>query len=428
MIVNRLQEHCGYWQSLIASVTLSALMFASGASAQTLDERVIDNPLKVRPIKVGCLFPLAGPGGLYGRDSVAAIQIALEDLRGSTKAYPLLEVSIGDTRSKLLRAVQVARSFIKEDRVDFLCGVVSSQIALAVTEIAKENQVFFIGTDHASPRLVNDALHPYYFRVSNGTRQSMQAGAKFIRSRFGVEQRLRLAFVGPDYSYGYQAWEDLRYFLRQERVKFEVVGEFWPKLFENDFSGYIYSLVDRKPDIVINGQWGQDLVTFIKQAGPLGLFEQTQVMNFDAGGNYATLAELGQDMPLGLVLSARHHVNWPETNANQSFVNRFYERVGRYPSYAAQGAYSGIIAIAEALRQIDDLSDKQAIRHALENLQVNLPEDPDGFASHMDPQSHQMLQVQAIGTTVRNTDYPPAKVMLGDWFIHFPEPNFPSVK
>ncbi|MGH1542022.1 MAG: ABC transporter substrate-binding protein [Arenicella sp.] len=377
-------------------------------------------------VKVGCLFPMAGSGGLYGRDSVEAIKIALDDLKSSTEfVYPELDILFGDTRSKSLRAVQIARNFIKDDQVDFLCGVVSSQIALEVTEIARENEVFFIGTDHASPRLVNEALHPFYFRVNNGTRQSMQAGAKYIKEHYKEGRNLKIAFIGPDYDYGYQAWDDLRYFLRQEQVRYDIVGEFWPKLFEADYSIYIHALNQRKPDIIVNGHWGQDLVTFIKQAKPLKLFENAQVMNFDAGGNYATLVEMADDMPLGLVLSARHHVNWPPTKANRAFVNTFYDRVGRYPSYAAQGAYSGIIAIAEAVRLTKNSRNKEDVRRVLENLVVTLPEDPKGFSSRMDPATHQMLQAQAIGKTVLNSNFLPARVLLGDWFIHYPEKKLP---
>ncbi len=377
-------------------------------------------------VKVGCLFPMAGSGGLYGRDSVEAIKIALDDLKSSTEfVYPELDILFGDTRSKSLRAVQIARNFIKDDQVDFLCGVVSSQIALEVTEIARENEVFFIGTDHASPRLVNEALHPFYFRVNNGTRQSMQAGAKYIKEHYKEGRNLKIAFIGPDYDYGYQAWDDLRYFLRQEQVRYDIVGEFWPKLFETDYSIYIHALNQRKPDIIVNGHWGQDLVTFIKQAKPLKLFENAQVMNFDAGGNYATLVEMADDMPLGLVLSARHHVNWPPTKANRAFVNTFYDRVGRYPSYAAQGAYSGIIAIAEAVRLTKNSRNKEDVRRVLENLVVTLPEDPKGFSSRMDPATHQMLQAQAIGKTVLNSNFLPARVLLGDWFIHYPEQSLP---
>ncbi|SNZ19655.1 ABC transporter substrate-binding protein [Cohaesibacter gelatinilyticus] len=380
-------------------------------------------------VKVGCLYPLTGPGGLYGRDSAIAIEMAQDFLRSSTdKAYPVLDVSIEDTRSKTLRSIQIARKFIEEDKVAFLCGVVSSNIARAVSERARESETFFIGTDHASPSLISEALHPFYFRVNNGTRLSMLAGAKYIKQKYEHQNKpLKIAFIGPDYDYGYQAWEDLRAFLSSMNMELDIRGEYWSKLFETDFITYIQQLSRSDIDIVVSGHWGLDLVTFVKQANQLGLFNQTQIMNFDAGGNYEILAELGNDMPLGMVLSARHHLNWPPTKRNREFVEAFREKAGRYPSYAAQGAYTGILAIAQAVHQAGGVADKEAIRVALEGLKLNLPEDPEGFQSYMDPDSHQMMQVQAIGRTMFNNNFPPATSQLGEWSIYYPPKAWPRL-
>lgn len=408
------------WMKRIQSLCLAgcaALAIASHTLAQE------------QPVKVGCLYPLTGPAGLYGRDSSVAIQMALVHIRSQEPAgYPELEVIVEDTRSKSLRSEQIARRFIEEEKVDFLCGVVSSSVARAVSAEAARHETFFIGTDHASPTLTTEALHPYYFRVSNGTRQSMLAGAKYIRESYqDPNEPLSIAFIGPDYEYGYQAWDDLREFLQQEGVEFEIAGEYWPRLFETDYSIYIQQLSDSPADIVVSGHWGLDLVTFVKQARLSNLFENTQFMNFDAGGNFEILAELGNDMPLGLVLSARHHVNWPPTDANKMFVDEFYDIAGRYPSYAAQGAYSGVLAIAEAVKEAGGMSDKEAIRTAFENLSLSLPEDPEGFSSVMDPSSHQLLQVQAIGKTVFNRTYKPATVLIGEWSIYYPPQTWPTL-
>ncbi|MFK8036103.1 MAG: ABC transporter substrate-binding protein [Hyphomicrobiales bacterium] len=403
--------------SICAVAVLATLLFASSSSAQS------------KPVKIGCLYPLTGPGGLYGRDSAVAIKLAQNHLNSLEPAeYPQLEVIIEDTRSKSLRSVQIARKFIEEEEVDFLCGVVSSSIARAVSSLAAKHEIFFIGTDHASPTLVTDALHPYYFRVNNGTRLSMQAGAQYIKENYGQgAEPIKIAFIGPDYEYGYQAWDDLKGFLDERGMPTDVQGEYWPKLFETDYTPYIHQLLKDEADIVVSGHWGLDLVTFVKQAKQLGLFEKTQFMNFDAGGNYEILAELGNDMPLGLVLSARHHVSWPPTEQNRSFVEKFHEEAGRYPSYAAQGAYAGILAIAEAVRQADGTNDPGKVRLALEALTLSLPEDPEGFQSHMDPKSHQMLQVQAIGKTVFDNRFPPAMVQLSEWSIYYPPAQWPQL-
>lgn len=127
---------------------------------------------------------------------------------------------------------------------------------------------------------------------------------------------------------------------------------------------------------------------------------------------------MGSELPEGLILSARHHNNWPETKKNSDFVTEFHKRTGRFPTYAAEGAYAGIYAIAKAVEEVGNPDDTEALIKALEGMELSLPEDPEGFISVIRPETHQITQVQAIGTTVVNNDFPPAKVMLGNWKIY----------
>ncbi len=121
---------------------------------------------------------MTGRGGLYGYDSIIGIRMALDSISDqSIKVSVLIE----DTKSKPSRSIDIARSFIRQDKVDFLCGVVSSAVALAVSEVSKEEKIPFIGTDHASSRLVEEALHKYYFRVTNDTLLSMAGGALYLK-------------------------------------------------------------------------------------------------------------------------------------------------------------------------------------------------------------------------------------------------------
>lgn len=378
-------------------------------------------------ITIGCMFPMSGRAGLYGKDSVAAIEMAVDEVnRRGGAAGRTLRVLFADSQSKPAFAVHIARRYILDDKVDFLCGVISSSVGLAVSEVARTHKKLFIGTDHASSRLTIENLHPYYFRVSNSAYQSMAAGALYLAELQKQQGWRTIAFIGPDYEYGHGMWDDLRSALDELGVRYTVAAELWPKLYEPDYTAYIAAILRANPDITVNGHWGGDFVAFLRQAKAYDLFAQTKLVNFDAGGNYEVMAALREDMPLGLVLSARHHNNWPDTELNRQFVTRFHGHAGRYPSYAAEGAYASILAIATAVDQIGDPSDTDALIRALERLRIKLPEDPDGFTSYMDADTHQMVQVQAIGTVVPDERYPPAKTMLGDWKIYPAEMLMPK--
>lgn len=399
------------------------LMLTWSAPVNSLE--ALGAPKDTADITVGCLYPMSGRAGVLGRDSVVGIRLALKFLEQKrSPELPRLRVLLGDTKSKRSTAVTIAERFVHEEGATFLCGVVNSSVAIQVTEIAASANVFFIGTDHASSRLTDEFLHDRYFRVTNDTQQSMTAGALFIRDYFAdhlTNKPLRISYLGPDYEYGYQVWADFREAMDQLGVNYEIAGVLWPRLSEPDYSHYINELVRQQPDLVMNSLWGGDFVAFVTQATDTRLFEVSRFANFEKGGDYEIFAHLGDRMPLGLLLASRHHNNWPETDFNRWFVEEFQRQAGYYPSSGAQGAFTGILAIAEAARQSGgDYEDLEAIERAFEQLSLTTPEDPPGFQSSMDPVTHQIRQVMAIGETVEDRRYPPATVMLGNWRIYYP--------
>jgi branched-chain amino acid transport system substrate-binding protein len=253
----------------------------------------------------------------------------------------------------------------------------------------------------------------------------MAAGALYLKELKQSKPWETIAYIGPDYAYGHDQWNELKYNLDRFGVKYKVVGVYWPKLFAPDYTPFITSILKDKPDIVVSGFWGGDTVAFIKQAQPYGLFEKMLYFHPDAGGNYELMMGTGAELPLGLVLSARHHNNWPDTQANKDYVAKFFKRTGRYPTYAAEGAYAGILAIAQAVEKVGNPDDTEALVKALEGMKIQLPEDPEGFTSYIDPETHQIVQVQAIGVTVPDDTFPPAKRMLGNWKIYKAEDLLP---
>jgi branched-chain amino acid transport system substrate-binding protein len=397
-----------------------ALALAAAAWCGAAAARVeLGAPAAEADVTVGCMFPMTGRSGIYGRDSVGGIRVALERLAQDRPARaPRLRVLVEDDRSKASYAARIAEDFVRRDGARFVCGVVSSGVGQAVSRFAAENDVIFVGTDHASSRLTIEELHRRYFRVSNDSYASMAAGARYLAELRRREPWQRIAFIGADYDYGHVSLEDLRTSLDALGAGYELVAELWPKLYEPDYSQYIRALQAAKPDIVVAALWGGDFTAFLKQAAATGFFEHARLANFDTGGNYDVMVELGSAPPPGLILSARHHNNWPDTPLNRWFVTTFHALEGRYPTYAAEGAYSGIMAIASAVARAGGARSTDRLVEALEGLTLELPEDPPGFRSRIDPATHQIAQAQAVGEVVPDASFPPAQVMLGRWSVY----------
>ena len=408
-------------------VALSGLLLAYAGSVQA--GRVeLGAPAAQAELTLGCLYPMTERAAIYGQDSIAGIQVALSELqarREAGEAVAQMRVIIDDDQSKASYGVSLARSFIRKDGVQVLCGMVSSGVALAVSQLARDEKVLMIGTDHASSRMTLESGHRYYFRVTNDTWTSMAAGAHYLKALQAKSGWKRLAFIGPDYEYGHVSRDDLHEALRQLGVQFDDVTELWPRLYEPDYSAYIAALEQARPDIIVSALWGGDFHAFVKQAAGTRLFETSRLANFDTGGNYDFLVALGDKAPPGLILSARHHNNWPPTARNRAFVERFHSLTGRYPTYAAEGAYTGVMVLAAASQKAG-ATDTESLVTALEGLEIALPEDPAGFVSRIDPLTHQILQTQAVGTPVRNSDYPPAQLMLGEWSVYSAQDLLPD--
>lgn len=375
-------------------------------------------------IVIGAMYPMTGRAGRYGIDSVSGAEIAMEEInaKGGVNGR-MIDIIFTDSKANPAYSVKVAKRYITEDKVNFLMGVVSSAVGLAVTEVSKENKVIFVGTDHASTALTTEKFQPYYFRVSNNTYQSAAAAAFYANDKKGWK---KYYVIGPDYEYGHRTWEDFWMLLQKKRNDVQLVGQAWPKLFEPDYTPYITAILRAKPDVLVTTFWGGDTVAFIKQALPYKLFDKMKFFNYDGGGNYELLEAMPKGLPKGLVLSARHHLNWPNTKLNREFVRKFKAKTGRYPSYAAEGAYAGVYFIAEGVRQAGTAEDPDKLVAAMEKVKIKLPEDPDGFTSYMRPVDHQIVQMQAIGETVPNKTYPPATMMLGNWKVYKAEDIIPS--
>ncbi|WP_343654280.1 ABC transporter substrate-binding protein [Paraburkholderia caribensis] len=369
---------------------------------------------------VGCLYPLSGRSAIFGKDSIAGMRLALQDLETEIPPERLakIRVLVDDDHSHTSIATRIAEDYIEQDKVKFLCGIVSSSLARVVSRIAEQHKIIMIGTDHASSRLTIEESHQYYFRVSNDTYASMSAGALYLKA---LQQRTgwkKIAFIGPDYELGHVAAQDLEDSLKQLGVQYEMVGYFWPKLYEPDYTNYISAIRESGADIVVNVLWGGDFIAFLQQAMSAGVLDKTWLANFDSGGSYDVLVSLGDRVPQHLILSARHHVNWPDTATNRKFVDDFHKLEGRYPTYVAEGAYAGIKAIGYALAKAGKHADTEQLIHALEGMHLPLPKDPPGTVSYLDPNTHQILQAEAIGEVVPNRQYPPAQVMLGNWTVY----------
>lgn len=384
-------------------------------------QTLIDVPAiaQEKSIKIGCLFPMTGRAGRHGVDGEATVKMTAEEInsKGGVRGKKI-ELLFTDSKADPAYSVRVAKRYIDHDKVDFLLGTVSSAVALAVSEVAKENKKILMCTGPASSRITVDKGHPYVFNTCSITAWSGRAGALWAQSE---PKWKRFWYIGPDYEYGHTLWGDFWPFLKKLRPEVELVGESWPKLFEPDYTAYITAILKANPDVLVSGFWGGDAVAFIKQAVPFKLFDQIPFLVPDVGGNYEILEALGDSMPKGLIVGAHHHLNWPDTKLNREHVEKFYTRVGHFPVNITPQCEAGVRILAKAVEKVGNTKDTQALIKAMEGMKINTALDPPGYTSWMRPLTHNLVYPYALGITERNEKYPPAKYMLGNFRVFYPD-------
>ncbi len=291
-------------------------------------------------IKIGMITDLTGMAFLLAKDNVSGVTMAVEQINskggiGGKK----LELLIRDSAMKTDLGMAAARELIMDQKVNFIFGPVSSAVRLAVSDMAKQFKVPLIDTIGGSRRLVEDRGHDYFFELSVTTRTESFGQAVGTSKLKGT----KLVTVAPDYEWGRMEHENFVNPLKKLRPDIEIIGEFWPKLGEKDYTSYITAIAAKNPDIIWNACWGADFIAFVKQAKPYGIFEK---FTFVGVGELAALVALGNDAPEGIYAWDRapfYAIDNPEMKTFVEAYTAKYE--GNYPSGWAIFGYEGVLTL-----------------------------------------------------------------------------------
>ncbi|MBI5419522.1 MAG: ABC transporter substrate-binding protein [Deltaproteobacteria bacterium] len=359
-------------------------------------------------IKLGGMFPLSGRAADLGITCRQGAELAVKEINAKGGVLgKKLELLSADDKANVQEGVSLAKRYIQKDGVNFLFGVVSSAGSLAVGEVAKQEKVIFMDTVASTDTLTKEKWNRYTFRV--GTCNSQEANSLAL---YAAKNKKLVKFynIGPDYEYGRTMWELFKAKTKEQNPKAEFIGEQWPKLFIPDYTSYINAILSAKPDAVFCTLWGGDLVAFIKQAKPYGVFDKMKWV-IATGGDITVAKALGKEMPKGLIVDQRYYFHWPNSKRNQAFVKAYTADYKDYPSAWAAEGYDGVYFLAEAIRKAGSL-DTEKVVAALEGLTLELPR---GKAT-LRKEDHQLSSDFMVGETVFDKAYPFAIVGKSEVF------------
>jgi len=320
----------------------SAIALSFGASAAHAE------------IKIGLITTLSGGGAALGQDQRDGFMLAVEQNGGKLGGQDV-NVIVEDDQLKPELGVQIARKLVNNDKVDFVTGIIFSNVMMAARTPILDSKTFLIGSNAGPSPMSGAECSPYFFSTSWNNDQLHEGGGQ-IATNQGYK---KMYIMAPNYQAGKDALAGFKRF-----YKGEVVDEVYTQIGQMDYSVEIAQLQQANPDAVYvfyPGGMGVNFVKQYRQAGLLGKVPLISASTVDG----STLPAL-QDIALGVITHSPYAPNLDNAQ-NKQFVEAFEKKYNRSPSLYAAQSYDAANLIASAIKKLDGkMQDKEAVRKALE--------------------------------------------------------------
>ncbi len=298
------------------------------------------------------------------------------------------------------------RRLVLEEKVDAVVGYTSSGNSLAIAPVADELKTLTV-IHIAGTHQLNDKIGKggYTFRTSVN-----QAADSVILARYIMKVMpdvKSIAGIQPDYSWGRDSWEAFKVAMLALKPSIKVKAELWPKLFAGEYSAEISKLMLAKPDVIHSSLWGGDLISFVKQAAPRGLFKQSTVL---LSTGEQVLMHVKGIMPDGVVALPRVTTGYfldpdPAMDPLQKeFVESYYKAFKRYPEYTTYRTYAAWAGLKAAYEKAIDILGRwpttEEVIKAFEDLAYQAPGGTIIMRS-----DHQAVHGGVMGVTKFSEEY-----------------------
>jgi branched-chain amino acid transport system substrate-binding protein len=308
----------------LAGAALVAAAFAGPAAAQ-------------QKLKIGFITTLSGPPAIIGKHMKDSVELALDHLNHKVGGLDT-EVIYGDDQFKPEVGVQLAEEMLKKHQVDFVAGIIWSNVMLAVEPVVTGAGHIMVGTNAGASPLAGSQCNELFFTTSWNNDQSPEALGKYLQDK-GVDD---LYVMAPNY----QAGKDMVAGLKRY-YKGRIADEIYTKFQQQDYQAEISQLRAKNPKAVFVFYPGGMGIQFVKQYVQAGLRDQIPLYSVFTVDE-TTLPAL-RESAIGQY-EARFWSPDLDVPASKRYVADFEKKYGYIPSYYGAQSYDGIMLIDSAVR------------------------------------------------------------------------------
>lgn len=324
-------------------------------------------------VKIGFITTLSGPAGVIGKHMKDAADLALEMLGGKIAGLPA-EIIYGDDQFKPDVGREVAEEMLKKDNVDFMTGIIWSNVLLALYQPVIKSGIILVGANAGPHEVAGEMCAPNFFSTSWQNDETPEAMGKFMND----EKMSDVYLMAPNYAAGKDMIAGFkRYF------KGKIVDEVYTKPGQTDYQAEISQISAAKPKAVFVFYPGGMGIQFVKQYAQSGLREKIPL--------YSVFTVDETTLPaLGDAAAGNYEAGfWTpdlKNERNQEFVAAFRKKYNYYPSYYAAQSFDAIFLIDSAVKAVKgDLSNKKGMIAAMEKADFPSVRGPFKYNSNHIP-------------------------------------------
>jgi branched-chain amino acid transport system substrate-binding protein len=317
------------------------------------------------PIKIGVLEPTSGPVAYIGEGNLAGFRFGAERVNAAGGVLGRkIEIVPADSELKPDVATRRANDLLLSDKVDFLAVNTGSNIAKAVSQVANQARKVFFSTGTEASELTGEEFFDTTFRACLNT--DMHSGELALYfAKLAPQKYTKFYLLNQDYNFGRAAAEGFKTkFNKIKAANQSIVGdEYHPLQKVQDFAPYITKIVASGAEVVMTGDWGQDLKLFLQQGAALGWKVKVGNYFLDDPLVMQTVGKAG----LGHV-TADAYLSTTDTKENRDLIKAWRARYPdapisyRYPTLTTARCANAVTWVADAIKRAGSLDTDKVIK------------------------------------------------------------------
>ncbi len=309
-------------------VTAAGLLGAATARAET--------------VKIGAAFSLTGNAAVYGGQQKAGVLAAVEEVNksGALKGITLEAIVEDDATSKE-QGIAVFQRFINRDKVSAIIGPTLSTTATAADPIAQQSRTPVVAVSNTAPRGITD-IGDYIWRVSLTEAQVIPSALRAARAKLGFKNAALL--YGNDDVFTKAGFDVMKAALEKEGVPVVEIQTFATK--DRDFNAQLTALKGKNPDFLMVSALAEQAAGIVTQARQLGW--KVPIMGGNGFNSPAFIKNAGEAAE-GVYVGTAWNKASPDP-VNRAFIAAMKAK-GNDPDQFCAQAYTGVLAVAEAIKQ-----------------------------------------------------------------------------